>query len=156
MQEPTLREFFTRSGALARGTGFLARVLVAWPESTQGCRPFTEAPPNWPHLAAFHWRIAAILADPVPMDEDGVLSPVLLSLAPDARGMDRISRCDRERACQRRRALRRAGRSEQSPPITRRVLHGMGGAVGLDCFESASRVPVWHLNESRRFFGEHG
>ncbi len=32
--------------------------------------------------------------------------------------------------------------------------HGMGGAVGLDCFESASRIAAWHLNESRRFFGE--
>jgi putative DNA primase/helicase len=30
----------------------------------------------------------------------------------------------------------------------------MGGAVGLECFESASRVAAWHLNESRRFFGE--
>ena len=32
--------------------------------------------------------------------------------------------------------------------------HGTGGAVGLDCFESASRIAAWHLNESRRFFGE--
>ena len=31
--------------------------------------------------------------------------------------------------------------------------HG-GGAVGLECFESASRIAAWHLNESRRFFGE--
>lgn len=30
----------------------------------------------------------------------------------------------------------------------------MGGAVGPDCFESASRLAAWHLNESRRFFGE--
>ena len=61
VQEPTLREFFTRSGALARGTGFLARFLMAWPESTQGFRPFSEAPANWPHLAAFNRRIAEIL-----------------------------------------------------------------------------------------------
>ncbi|OZA11757.1 MAG: hypothetical protein B7X94_04810, partial [Hydrogenophilales bacterium 17-62-8] len=32
--------------------------------------------------------------------------------------------------------------------------HGMGGAVGPECFESASRIAAWHLNESRRFFGE--
>lgn len=62
IQESTLRSFFDRSGGLARGTGFLARFLVAWPESTQGYRPFTEAPSNWPHLAQFHKRIAAILA----------------------------------------------------------------------------------------------
>ncbi len=85
IQEAALRSFFERSGTLARGTGFLARFLVAWPESTQGFRPFTEAPSNWPHLAAFHRRITEILADPVQMDEDGALSPVLLSLTPDAK-----------------------------------------------------------------------
>lgn len=85
VQEPTLREFFTRSGALARGTGFLARFLVAWPESTQGYRPFTEAPPNWPHLAAFHKRVAAILASPVPMADERTLSPALMMLAPEAK-----------------------------------------------------------------------
>ena len=29
-----------------------------------------------------------------------------------------------------------------------------GGAVGLETFEGASRIVAWHLNESRRFFGE--
>src|SRR5262249_52926446 len=32
--------------------------------------------------------------------------------------------------------------------------HGPGGAINLKCFEGASRVAAWHLNESRRFFGE--
>jgi putative DNA primase/helicase len=32
--------------------------------------------------------------------------------------------------------------------------HGMGGAIGPDSFESASRIAAWHLNEARRFFGE--
>ena len=53
VQEPTVREFFSRTGALARGTGFLARFLLAWPESTQGRRPFTEPPAHWPRLSAF-------------------------------------------------------------------------------------------------------
>jgi len=28
------------------------------------------------------------------------------------------------------------------------------GAVGLEAFDGASRIAAWHLNESRRFFGE--
>jgi putative DNA primase/helicase len=32
--------------------------------------------------------------------------------------------------------------------------HGMGSAVGLAAFAGASRIAAWHLNESRRFFGE--
>lgn len=85
VQEATLREFFERAGVLARGTGFLARFLVAWPESTQGWRPFAEPPSGWPRLAAFHRRIAAILADPVPIEGDGSLSPLMLSLSPEAK-----------------------------------------------------------------------
>ena len=32
--------------------------------------------------------------------------------------------------------------------------HDTAGAVGLEAFEGASRIAAWHLNESRRFFGE--
>ena len=46
IQEATLRSFFERSEGLARGTGFLARFLVAWPESTQGFRPYYESARN--------------------------------------------------------------------------------------------------------------
>ncbi len=85
VQEATLRSFFERSGALARGTGFLARFLVAWPESTQGFRPFSEAPESWPALAAFNHRIAEILDRPVPIDDDGILTPQILPLTTAAK-----------------------------------------------------------------------
>jgi putative DNA primase/helicase len=162
IQEPTLREFFTRSGGLARGTGFLARFLVAWPESTQGFRPFTEAPANWPHLAAFHKRIAAILANPVPMDEEGALSPALLMMAPEAKAawVEYHNAIEGELASGgelydvRDVASKSADNAARLGALFQIFEHGMGGAVGLDCFESASLIVAWHLNESRRFFGE--
>jgi len=162
IQEPTLRSFFDRSGGLARGTGFLARFLVAWPESTQGFRPFTEAPPNWPHLAAFHRRIAAILANPVPMDDEGALSPALLMLTPEAKAAwvayhDAIEgelASGGELYDVRDVASKSADNAARLGALFQIFEHGMGGAVGLDCFESASRIAAWHLNESRRFFGE--
>ena len=162
IQEPTLRSFFERSGGLARGTGFLARFLVAWPESTQGHRPFTEAPPNWPHLAAFHRRIAAILANPVPMDDDGALSPALLMLTPEAKAAwvafhDAIEgelASGGELYDVRDVASKSADNAARLGALFQIFEHGMGGAVGLDCFEGASRIAAWHLNESRRFFGE--
>jgi putative DNA primase/helicase len=162
VQEPTLREFFTRSGALARGTGFLARFLVAWPESTQGHRPFTEAPANWPHLAAFHRRIAAILDQPAPIDEDGAPTPALLSLAPDAKAAwveyhDAIESklvTGGELYDVRDVASKSADNAARLAALFQKFEHGMGGAVGLDSFERASRIAAWHLSESRRFFGE--
>jgi hypothetical protein len=162
IQETTLREYFSKSGGLARGTGFLARFLVAWPESTQGQRPFTEAPANWPHLAAFHRRIAAILNQPVPIDEDGALTPAMLSLAPDAKvawvkyhdTIESELASGGELYDVRDVASKSADNAARLAALFQQFEHGMGGAVGLDSFERASRITAWHLSEARRFFGE--
>jgi putative DNA primase/helicase len=162
VQETTLREYFSRSGGLARGTGFLARFLLAWPDSTQGTRNFTEAPANWPRLAAFHRGIAAILNQPAPIDDDGALTPVLISLAPEAKAAwvdyhDAIEselRSGGELYDVRDVASKSADNAARLAALFQQFEHGMGGAIGLDCFESASRIAAWHLSEARRFFGE--
>lgn len=162
VQETTLREYFTKAGGLARGTGFLARFLVAWPESTQGHRPFTEAPENWPYLAAFHRRITAILHQPVPIDEDGALTPALLALAPDTKAAwveyhDAIESelvSGGELYDVRDVASKSADNAARLAALFQHFEHGTGGTIGLDSFERASRITAWHLSESRRFFGE--
>ena len=162
IQEATLRAFFERSGGLARGTGFLARFLVAWPESTQGYRPFTEAPPNWPHLAAFHRRIAAILANPVPLNDDGSLSPAMLTLSPEAKtawvafhdAIEGELRSGGELYDVRDVASKTADNAARLAGLFQIFEYGMGGVIGLPAFESASRIAAWYLSESRRFFGD--
>lgn len=161
VQEPTLREFFARSGALARGTGFLARFLVAWPESTQGSRPFTEAPANWPHLAAFHQRIAAILDQSVTMDDDGALTPPMLPLTTDAKAawVEYHDAIEGELASGGELYDVRDVASKSADNAARlatlfQIFESGGGAIGADAFEGASRITAWHLNEARRFFGE--
>ena len=166
IQEATLREFFSKSGGLARGTGFLARFLVAWPESTQGNRPFTEAPANWPHLAAFHRRIAAILNQPAPIDEDGALAPAMLSPAPDAKAawVEYHDAIERELASGGELYDVRDVASKSADNAARlAALFHVFSSTNSNCssskiqigeVESASRIAAWHLNESRRFFGE--
>ena len=161
VQEPTLREFFRQSGALARGTGFLARFLVAWPASTQGFRPFTEAPANWPALAAFNQRLAAILNQPEPIDDDGVLTPAMLSLSPEAKRawVEYHDTIEGELASGgelydvRDVASKSADNAARLAALFQVFEHGTG-AVSGDCFESASLITAWHLSEARRFFGE--
>lgn len=161
IQEPTLREFFGRAGALARGTGFLARFLIAWPESTQGQRPFTESPTNWPALAAFHRRIEAVLAMPVAMDDDGALAPVALPLAPDAKvawiafhdGIESELSGDGELHDVRDVASKAADNAARLAALFH-AFEGGGRAISVNAFASAARIVAWHLNESRRFFGE--
>ena len=161
VQEATLRSFFDRSGGLARGTGFLARFLIAWPESTQGLRPFTEAPANWPALAAFNKRIAAILEQPVPVDENGALNPPLLPLTAEAKtawvafhdAIESELASGGELYDVRDVASKSADNAARLAALFQ-VFEGAGGAIGAAAFESASRIAAWHLNEARRFFGE--
>lgn len=162
VQEATLRNFFDRSQGLARGTGFLARFLVAWPESTQGTRTFTEAPPTWPALAAFNRKIAAILSQPAPIGEDGALSPAVLMLAPEAKAAwiafhDAIEaelRTGGELYDVRDVASKCADNAVRLAALFQVFEHGIGAAVGPECFAGAARIAAWHLLESRRFFGE--
>lgn len=160
VQEATLRAYFKQDGGLSRGTGFLARFLIAWPESTQGQRPFTEAPENWPYLAAFNRRIAAILNQAAPITADGALQPAMLTLAPEAKAAwiafhDAI---ESELATGGELYDIRDVASKTADNAARlacqfHIFSGDAGAISLDAFESASRITAWHLNEARRFFG---
>ncbi len=161
IQEATLREFFAQSRGLARGTGFLARFLIAWPASTQGQRPFREAPPRWPALAAFNDRLEALLKTAAPVNEAGELAPQLLELAPDAKAawicfhndVEAELRDGGELADVKDVASKAADNAARLAALFH-VFEGGAGPVSLSAFGSASRVVAWHLSESRRFFGE--
>lgn len=166
VQEPTLREFLKQSGALARGTGFLARFLVAYPESTQGFRPFTEAPANWTHLAAFNRRIALILDQPAPIDEHGALTPPMLSMTPEAKAawIEFHDEIERELASggDLHEVKDVASKSADNVARLATLFHVFSSTnsnnsssnIQIAEIASAIRIVAWHLNESRRFFGE--
>lgn len=84
VQPLVLRELAERSGGLTRGSGFLARYLVAAPFSTMGTRLYRESPDGMPDLAAFHSRIRELLDSPLPLDDQGRLSPPVLRLSTGA------------------------------------------------------------------------
>ena len=161
VQEPTLRAFFANTKGLARGTGFLARFLVAWPESTMGTRMFTEPPDGWLALAAFNNRLTVILDRQAPVDEDGKLTPAMLTLSPDAKALwiafhDQIEGLlgtggelyD----------LRDIGSKAADNMVRMAALfHVFAGSIGpidANCVESAVQLITWHLLEAKRFLGE--
>ena len=162
IQEPTLRGFFDKSGALARGTGFLSRFLVAWPESRQGYRPFTEAPTDWPRLARFNRRMFEILNLPAPVGDDGALMPQMLTLAPEAKNawvayhaaIEGELRAGGELHDVRDVASKSADNAARLAALFHLFEHGLSGAVGFDAMDRATAITAWHLSESRRFFGE--
>lgn len=161
VQEPTLRDFFAKSGDLARGTGFLARFLLSWPESTQGSRPFKESPPYWPALAVFNRRMAALLDKGAPLDDEGRLAPPMMKLAPDAKQSWIAFYNDVESQ------LRAGGELHDVRDVASKIADNaarLGALFQLfedgtaimsdDNMTRAIRIAAWHLTESRRFFGE--
>ena len=162
VQESTLRTFFDKSAGLARGTGFLARFLVAWPQSTQGTRMFKDPPTHWPKLAAYHQRIERILSVPLAIDEDGVLTPAQMPLSAEAKSMwaayhDEVEKrlfVGSEYADVRDVASKSADNAARLAALFQIFEHGGGGAIGAEAMEAGCMVAAWHLQESRRFFGE--
>ncbi len=161
VQETTIRTFFDATKGLARGSGFLARFLVSWPVSTQGTRLFTEAPDKWPALATFNSRLTAILNLPVPINEDGALTPAMLTLAPDAKAAwvtfhDAIE-SELSAGGELYDVRDVASKTADNAARLAALFHTFTGSIGpidLEAMESAARVTAWHLNESRRFLGE--
>ena len=160
VQQSALQRFFDQSKGLARGSGFLSRFLVAWPESTIGFRPVTPAP-NWERLAVFDRRMTEILNQEAPICTDGSLKPATLTLAPAAVIAWRAFH-DRVEA-----QLRPGGDLHDVRDVASKiadnaarlaalfhVFEGGIGQVSVDAFDRAARIAAWHLHESRRFFGE--
>ncbi len=147
IQESTLRTFFDQSKGLARGTGFIARFLIAWPDSTMGTRFYSPPVAESPALSAFNGRITALLNQPVPIDDDGILIPPVLSLTPDAKAAwvafhDAIEGelvTGGELYDVRDVASKSADNAARLAALFQIFEHG-GGAVGLEAFEGASRI----------------
>ena len=161
VQEPTLRAFFDNTKGLARGTGFLARFLVAWPESTMGTRMFSPPPDNWPALAGFNNRLTAILDRHAPVDDNGVLTPAMLTLSPDAKQawIDFHNQIETMLGMGGELYDLRDVGSKAADNVVRlaALFHTFAGSIGpidLDCVESAVQIVTWHLTEAKRFLGE--
>ena len=161
VQPETVERFFRDSDGLARGTGFAARFLVAWPETTQGTRFYRDPPEGWPGLTAYHARLRRLLETPLAFNERGELIPQPLDMEPDAFAVWRQFHDDIERE------LRDGGElaelrdvASKAPENVARVAglfhlfeHGPSGRVAAAHVRAAAAIVTWHLSEARRFFG---
>jgi putative DNA primase/helicase len=162
VQESTLRAFFDKTAGLARGTGFLARFLVAWPQSTQGTRFYKEPPGHWPKLAIYHQRIERILNEPLAIDDEGELHPSALPLTAEAKAVwvafhDEVEArlaVGGDYADIRDVASKCADNAARLAALFHIFEYGGGGAVGPGAMEGGCMLAAWHLDEARRFFGE--
>lgn len=160
VQPATLNSFIARVGDLPRGSGFFARFLLSWPESTQGTRIFRDPPENWPMLTAFNQRLLEILNHPVAMDQSGALTPELLSFTTEARAewIAFYNRIETELCTSGKFFTVRDVASKIADNAARiaclfHVFEADGNVdVQIDSTRASCRIAEWYLNESLRFF----
>ena len=161
VQEGVLTDFFTRCGGLARNSGFLARFLIAWPESTQGTRMYRESD-AWPALNVFNARITEILNHEVAIDDSGQLQPhpIELSLTAKQRWVEFHDTVEQELIAGgelvdlRDVASKAAENAARIASLFHVFEHGLTGTVGQEHMGQAIQIVSWHLYEAKRFFGE--
>jgi Protein of unknown function (DUF3987) len=85
IQERVFQEFMNKRGEIARESGFLARLLVCRPASTQGFRYMSLDEPVWEHLPKFHQRMDELLEATAVRRKAGDTSRKLLSFSPEAK-----------------------------------------------------------------------
>jgi putative DNA primase/helicase len=162
VQPDALRGFLERAGALPRGTGFIARFLIAWPASTQGTRAYRSTPASTPAVDRFTGRITALLDMPLPTDAAGGLNTVTLDLSPPARiawirAHDEIESglgVGGDYQSVRDVAAKAAENVARLAALFHVLAHGPTGSVGVDAIEGAVRIVGWHLHEARRLLAD--
>jgi putative DNA primase/helicase len=138
----------------------LARFLVAWPESTQGKRRFSESPEHWPMLERYRSRVKELLNLPQQV-EDGCVNPAMLHLTPEAKTVwiafhDEIEvqlNVDGELHEVRDVASKIADNAARLAALFH-AIEGVADGVSEYHMASACRVAHWHLNESRRLLAQ--
>ncbi|NLB82177.1 MAG: DUF3987 domain-containing protein, partial [Clostridiaceae bacterium] len=162
IQPETFMQFINSTKGLARGSGFLARFLIAMPTSSQGLRTFKEAPEHWPNLSLFHERLNTLLNMPLSKNAGGYLEPIILKLSPEAKQVWVNFYNDVEGE------LLPGGLLEEAKDIASKaadnlvrlatIFHifetGLSGHVTAECVSAAARIITWHLMEAKRFLSE--
>ncbi len=162
VQPETMRAFIERAGTLPRGSGFIARFLIAWPASTQGHRPYRPAPEAMPAVDAFNQRIRALLDTPLTTDVLEGLVPTVLDLSPPAHAawVQVYDAIERELASGGSYAPIRDVAAKAAENIARlaalfhMVDHGAIGTIDRICVDSAAQIVRWHLQEAHRLLGD--
>jgi hypothetical protein len=159
MQHIVLCRLIGAGGGLARGVGFLARFLLAWPCSTMGERAYREGELSGPPLARWDTRIKELLSTPLPADPKTlVLEPPTLFLSDRARTCWIDFHDDAERELGRLGRLsdvadfaaKAAENAARIAAILWVIENGPDGEIDAATMQAAAAIASWHLHEAKR------
>lgn len=159
MQACVMTQLLGAGNGAARGTGFLARYLIAWPKSTMGTRAYKPRPASGQALALFDRRLEQLLDYPLPAEGALMeLKPPVLRLTPEAHAawVDMHDLIEGqigpggEYADVADFASKAGENAARLAGVFHIFDHGPTGDIGADTFKRAAAVVSWHLAEARR------
>lgn len=155
---PLLKQLNRHDGQ-ARGIGFLARCLMAYPATTQGTRLTENRIPSWQHIPIFQKRLTEILSQYPTCNQ----SKVVLEFSPDAqpRWVEEQNNVEQAMGTWGYLTDIKDFASKFSENVARMaaLFHYFEGEVGdisLDTTIRAIAVCSWYMNEFKRLFGDSG
>ena len=162
VQYDTVKTFFERSKNLARGTGFAARFLIAQPTSTQGSRPYKEAPKAFPQLVPFSRRLTDMLYNAPMINDNGGINPPILDLSPEGKmawiaiynSIEKELKLGGDCADIKDVASKAADNAARLAALFHVFEHGASGLISRDHIERAGAIIEYHLLEAKRFLSE--
>ena len=162
MQQIVLCQLIGAAGGAARGVGFLARFLLAWPRSTMGTRIYRECDLDGPALVKWDAKIKALLSFPLPADPKTLaLDPPTIFLSGKARDHWIEFHNDAERELGSTGqfgevadfAAKAAENAARLAGIFWVVEKGPSGEIDAETMQAAAAISSWHLHEARRVIG---
>eukprot|EP00456_Euglypha_rotunda_P027347 TRINITY_DN21879_c0_g1_i1.p1 TRINITY_DN21879_c0_g1~~TRINITY_DN21879_c0_g1_i1.p1 ORF type:complete len:316 (-),score=42.79 TRINITY_DN21879_c0_g1_i1:92-1039(-) len=158
VQPDVLDAYRERKGVAARGSGLLARFLIARPPSLKGQRFIvTTQKPRWEHLEKFHERLRELLQQSDSTENDGSCFDAVLDFDNDA-ATRWIYYANAIEA-----AMQPNGGLDDIPDFASKAMENVTrlsglfhiatkqeGKITLDTLERAYAIVIYHVHEAKR------
>lgn len=160
MQHAVFNQMLHGKDGIARGIGFMARFLLAWPESTMGTRLYRQVELDCVEMSAWDEKLTSLLQIPLPIENERNmrLQPTALHFTDDARRewirfMDSIERelsAYGEFSEVQDFASKIAENAARLAAIIWTFQHGPEGQIDKACVLAGIALASWHLEEAKR------
>jgi hypothetical protein len=163
LQPIILQQMLTKQGGINRQSGFLARCLIAYPESTMGDRCYQEPPESLTPLLRFHERITDCLNQTLSfnMSPDDHQSIPIIALSPAAKltWIKFFNRIEQglNKSAHWASITDFASKSAENAARMAALFHlfeGKTDSISHETMERAIEIMEWHLLETKRLLGE--
>ena len=163
MQETILRQLLAAGDGVSRGSGFMARFLMAWPVSTMGGRFYRASDPDDPALAALRCpaaRAARYAAAGRRRGHGAEARPSCRCRATPARRGSSSTTMSSAHSARHGEffdvkdvAAKTADNAARIAGVFHVLEHGPVGEIAVETMKEAARLALWHLHEAKRIIG---